>query len=497
MESNSTNFKTASRMYKKFSLLSLAISIVVSGFCFYLSEGLSGNFWYLLWIAPIPILIISYYSSWKTTALVAFLAYLIGRLSWLPYLLTVVPGMLAILFTLLLPLIFAVIVLLNRFVIRARINLVSIFAYPVFFCLFEWIGFLVSRDGTIASLAYSQANFLPLIQIASIAGILAISFWVCLFASTISMLWIFKKENKSITIPTIIGCSLILLPLLFGIVRISKSVEGKRIKVGLAVVPARSYKSFLDPNMDFEKKITQMHIKEIDSLAKSGVEIVVLAEKVIPVTDSSEPVIMEMLKDAARRNGVTIVVGITRIKTGYNRNIALVIDKNGRILEDYEKVNLFPGEMYEGFRKGKDPGLFDWNSNPAGVAICKDLDFDRYIARYNEKSPQILFVPAWDFDRDGWLHSRMAILRSVENGYPMVRVAQQGRLTLNDNRGRVYAEATTNGNQSTTLSGNIVLKNENTLYRSLGYYFGELIAVCAILFLFSGIVTKPTKNNPA
>ena len=166
------------------------ISILFSGLCWYLSTGLSGNFWYLLWIAPVPILIISYYSSWKTTAIVAFIAYLIGRLSWVPYLLTVVPIALTMIFTLLLPLIFTVVILLTRFVFRSGSKWLSVFAFPVFFCLFEWIGFLVSRDGTIASLAYSQANFLPLIQIASVAGILGISFWVCFFSSSLALLWI-------------------------------------------------------------------------------------------------------------------------------------------------------------------------------------------------------------------------------------------------------------------------------------------------------------------
>ena len=236
-----------------------------------------------------------------------------------------------------------------------------------------------------------------------------------------------------------------------------------------------------------------MHIAEIEKLAKQVAKLVFFFDKVITVTDSSEKLITGMLQDAAGKNHVGIVVGITRIRSGFYRNIALVIDKNGSIIEDYEKVNLFPGEIFEGFRKGKDPGLFILDDISAGVAICKDLDFDRYIARYNTNSPQILFVPAWDFDQDGWLHSRMAVLRSVENGYPMVRVAQQGKLTLNDNRGRVYAEETTVPGGPTNLIGNIILNNEHNFYKSGGKYFGQLIAIVAVLLFALSIFKKSRK----
>jgi hypothetical protein len=33
----------------------------------------------------------------------------------------------------------------------------------------------------------------------------------------------------------------------------------------------------------------------------------------------------------------------------------------------------------------------------------------------------LMLVPAWDFNADGWLHARMAVLRGVEGGYAIVR----------------------------------------------------------------------------
>jgi len=91
----------------------VAGAVVTSGLCWYFANDLSGNYWYLLWIAPVPVLITCFRMSPKGTFLVAFIAYLLGRLNWLPYLLTVLPVPLAVFFTVLLPLIFALIILLT------------------------------------------------------------------------------------------------------------------------------------------------------------------------------------------------------------------------------------------------------------------------------------------------------------------------------------------------------------------------------------------------
>ena len=92
----------------------VAGAVITSGLCWYFANDLSGNYWYLLWVAPVPVLITSFRSSAKGTFVAAFIAYLVGRLSWLPYLLAVLPVSLAVFFTVLLPLIFALIVLLTR-----------------------------------------------------------------------------------------------------------------------------------------------------------------------------------------------------------------------------------------------------------------------------------------------------------------------------------------------------------------------------------------------
>ena len=174
----------------------ILISVLVSGACWYLSFDLSGDFWYLLWLAPVPVLLVSFRVSARISFVVAFLSFLIGRLSWVPYLLSVLPLLLAIVFTVLFPIVFAVVIVVSRKVVLKQISW-SVFAFPVLWCFFEFLMFKFSRDGTAGSIAYSEANFLPVIQVASVTGIIGVSFLVTLFPSAVALV-IHKRYSRKL-----------------------------------------------------------------------------------------------------------------------------------------------------------------------------------------------------------------------------------------------------------------------------------------------------------
>jgi apolipoprotein N-acyltransferase len=79
-------------------------------------------------------------------------------------------------FTLAPALIFAGIIMLTRSTALKLNTWYSLFAFPLFFTAFEYILIKFAPDGTAASIAYSQMNCLPLIQIAAVAGSYEICF---------------------------------------------------------------------------------------------------------------------------------------------------------------------------------------------------------------------------------------------------------------------------------------------------------------------------------
>ena len=68
-----------------------------------------------------------------------------------------------------------------------RLFLVA-FAFPVYWVTCEYLTAIMSPHSTWGNLAYTQMDFLPLIQIASVTGLWGISFVVFLFAGTVAAL---------------------------------------------------------------------------------------------------------------------------------------------------------------------------------------------------------------------------------------------------------------------------------------------------------------------
>ena len=473
------------------------ISVLLSGICFYMGFSLEGNMGWLIWIAPIPVLYTSLHVKPGQAFVLAFMAYLIGRLSWLPYLLRLLPPVLVIVFTVILPLIFALIVIASRKMILLSQDWISVLAFPVYFTAFEYLLFVLSRDGTAASIAYTQSNYLPVIQIASVTGILGISFLISFFPSAIALAWYFKKNRKMVFILT--GLLIIIFSDLFiyGWLRLKKPETGNSMLIGMATIDEKAYKGVYQHEPGKEMQLTDLYLKEISGLADRGAKVILIPEKAVVVNDSSIDSVLNLFKQLALNRRIQIIIGGTRNQDGYYLNNAWFVSDQGNILADYQKVNLFEGEVMDGCKPGNKIAVFSQDSMNIGLAICKDMDFQQFILGYSKKSPAILYVPAWDFVTDGWMHARMAILRSVEGGFSLARNARQGRLTLSDWRGKVLYEANSESGNTTTLIGKLSVGPHPTTYARAGDWFGTVNVFAAFgLLIFTFKNRKRNLKRP-
>lgn len=91
-------------------------------------------------------------------------------------------------------------------------------------------------------------------------------------------------------------------------------------------------------------------------------------------------------------------------------------------------------------------------------------------------------VPAGDFGKDAWLHARMAIMRGVENGFALVRAANEGLLTASDAEGRLIARKAAASSGMTVLIAALPLGPGATFYTRIG----DAFAWCVVI-LFLGI----------
>ena len=196
-------------------------------------------------------------------------------------------------------------------------------------------------------------------------------------------------------------------------------------------------------------------------------------EKFVGITPEYADSARAIFSEAARDNQVTIVAGFNLIGLPEWPNMAVVFGTDGQVVLEYDKQHMIPG-LEEGYRRGEAIGVIAGAAAALGVAICKDLDFVPLGREYAGAGIGLLLVPAWDFVNDGWLHSRMALMRGVEGGYAGDRSASNGLLTLSDARGRILAERSSGDSTEVLLAAMVPIGPGGTCYSRTGDWFAWL-----------------------
>jgi apolipoprotein N-acyltransferase len=450
------------------------VAIVVSGGLFYVSTGLN-TFWPAAWIAPIAILVVAFTRSWPVAAGVAASAYLLGSLNLFGLLRTVMPAPVVAL-TLLLPaLLFAAVVLVAR---RAAPRLppwAASLAFPATWTALEFLSSMTSPHGTVMSLAYSQTDVLPLLQIAAVAGVFGITFVLTLVPSAIAVAYV--RRAWSALIPAAVAVAVVFG---FGFWRLQQPLGATTVRVGLAAADARQVEAFATEDAAVAQDVARGYAARIARLAASGAQVVVLPEKIVGLTFADASDVLKIFGDAARTSNVTVIVGLNRVSEQPMRNVAAVFAPDGTVRLEYDKHHMLPGPE-TGYVIGSRVGTFDAPGGPWGTAICKDLDFQEWLRRYGESGVRLLAVPAWDFGRDARFHSRMAVVRAVENGFTLARAATRGLLTVSDAHGRILREQPSDRPPDSLLIQDVGPGPGTTFYTRAGNWLGWTSVGLAIL----------------
>ncbi|MGA3041280.1 MAG: nitrilase-related carbon-nitrogen hydrolase [Bryobacteraceae bacterium] len=459
------------------------IAVALSACAYYLSIGL-GEFWPAAWVAPIPILFVAFHAPWRTAAVAAFAAYFLGSLNLFTYLAMVIPIPLAIAALAVPALIYAGAALVARYAVRRLPPWAATFAFPAAWTSYEFLFSRVSPHGTAMSLAYSQTDVLPLLQIVSITGLWGLTFIVTLVPSAIAVAWsrrsVAALGPALVVICVVLGC---------GIVRLQTAPQQPDVRVGLAATDRGVEAAFETSNPAEALSVAYAYASRISRLAAEGAQVVALPEKLVGVMPADADAIQQIFSDAAGAANVTVIAGFNRFTPAPPRNVAAVFAPGGRLILEYLKHHMLPGPE-TGYQIGAAPGLFQGPSQPGvpwGVAICKDMDFPAWSRAYGQRGVRLMAVPAWDFVRDARLHSRMAVVRGVEDGFTMARAAQQGFLTFSDAYGRIRAETPSSHVPEALLVANVPLGPGATLYTRFGDWFGWLCVLALAGLAGSGL----------
>ena len=145
----------------------------------------------MLWLAPVPVLAIAPRLPASAAFLLGSVAWLLGEMNQWNYVRHEIelPLQIVILYFVIPAVVFGLGVLFMRSFLRRGSLFLAAFAFPVYWVTCEYLTAIASPHSTWGNLAYTQMNFLPVIQIASVTGLWGISFVVFLFAGAVAALF--------------------------------------------------------------------------------------------------------------------------------------------------------------------------------------------------------------------------------------------------------------------------------------------------------------------
>jgi apolipoprotein N-acyltransferase len=458
------------------------------------------------WLAPLaawigPVLIMRYardHKAGRGYALVIaalFVAFVIGfGAMWTQWGLPAVP-ILGILYALLWSLPY----LADRLLSPRLKGFSSTLVYPLAATTLEFVNIHTNPLGTWGATGFTQYGDLPLMQLASVTGMIGITFLMGWFASVANWAW----ENRSRGVELVRGVVpfgvVFAAVFLFGSARLNlalTSETGETVRV--AGITSQGLESLSERTADdssveavrpFLQSFWEAYFAQTVGEAQAGAQVVLWPEINAPTYPAAEASLIAQAQEVARQNGIYLAlpVGVIDLDTRqWTENKLLLIDPTGAIVMEHYK---YGGSIIETTRVG-DGNLLIVDT-PFGVlsgVICYDLDYPAVIQQTGQNGTGLLLVPAKDWFEIDPVHTHMAVFRAIENGMSLVRQTDTGLSMAVDPYGRVLAQTDYFGATDRTMVAQVPVRHVATLYTAFGRWLewvfvaGFLLVVAWALF---------------
>jgi hypothetical protein len=156
--------------------------------------------------------------------------------------------------------------------------------------------------------------------------------------------------------------------------------------------------------------------------------IVIWQEGGVPVLEGDEAALVERGRNLAREEGIYLLMGIVTLTKDFPDVLAgnklIWMTPSGDVQWDYFKGRPVPGEpVIAG------DGQIPVGQTPYGIigsVICFDMDHPAYMRPAGRNGTDVMLAPSWDWQEIDPLHTRMAALRGIENGFSVARATGDG-----------------------------------------------------------------------
>jgi apolipoprotein N-acyltransferase len=449
------------------------LAALLSGALLALSRD-TGQFGWLVLAAPVPLLVAALRAARaRDVAGLAFVAGLMaeaGPMWFYGRILPVIYGLAVVQAVM-----FMLTVLFMRALYRRFPAAVAVLGFAVMTAAQEYLRSLVSPNGSFFALGYALVDVPPLLQTAALAGIAGLTFLAAVIPAGLALLYVQPRNVKAA-----LAWSLpVLAALGYGFWQLAQP-PGPAVRIALLSDDRHAGRVFDHPGES--PGIAAAFARQVAAAAAHGPAAIVVPEKILAAGAVLVP-----------PAGSIVVAGLDGpAPQRWRLNIAALYRPDAPA-QTYLKKRMVPGLEAEYV-----PGTAELATRiggvDAGIAICKDMDFAQDLRLYGRRGVGLMLVPAWDFDRDAYLHGRMALVRGVENGFALARSASQGLMTLSDAHGRIVAERRTT-HAPGMLVGDLPTGRGGTVYTRIGDVFAQ-VTVAAWLVLLALLARRRQPASP-
>lgn len=283
-----------------------------------------------------------------------------------------------------------------------------------------------------ALLGASQHRALPVIQIASIGGVYAISLLVALVNTTLYVIL-----TRRVVAVAVAGTAVALAgTLLYGMSVLRHPVPATFTAAVVqpnAGVGERARSDRAQPTLADLRRLTH------DAAAR-GATLIVWPETASPTDILGNPATLAAIRSWVQRDRLSLLA--TSLEQG-RTNSAFAFAPSGALVGRYDKIRLVPFAEF-GERPGRAAPVLRTPEARIGIAICFESIFPGVGRRSARAGATLLAVVT----NDAWFgghtapaqHAALAPFRAVEEGRYLLRAANEGISAIIDPRGRILGE---------------------------------------------------------
>ena len=349
------------------------------------------------------------------------------------------------------------------------------------------------------TLGYSQLPYSWVAQLADVGSVYLISYLIVLVNAAVLMVVLERAYRFGALVLVVLG-----LVNLYGLYRVYfwAPEESGRITVGIAQADI----ALQGPPEHYATKYFKTLAAQFDEAVQAGSRWIIFPEAQNPYRFEKDFYFREFWVDRVRRDRVFLLFNSTRAGEKSYYNSAYMLDPEGRVVYEYDKVHLVPFGEYlplaflfghaqalvaevSGFTPGTGLTVGHIGSIPFTTLICYEGIFPE-LARSGVRQGARILV---NITNDGWFgptaapaqHLQMTAMRAIETRRTCIRAANTGYSAVIGPKGRILMR--TGLFREDLLVAGAVAFGSRSPYFTLGFWPCYLaIMVSLALVLLSG-----------